>query len=571
MQVPVLASITSYATAKAALVPLVLAALLVDAAIIAIWYILGYVLNNSGVRQSARAELNQLIGTALLIVIITGVLVIFGGFFQSMLSHSTLLGQPALNKICTNLDNSPLYILSSGHPGFNSVLCGTISGGAPDAITSQIDYPLAASGVVIANMTNQAVMQVNDFFVVDSYIGFLKSFSPAFGICVAEVPDSGVCVFPLPVPPPAFYLGISYTPLAGLSMVYSAMASEGVLIMSAVYSFIMQLSFVSLFLFLWPYLIFVGLVLRATFFTRKIGGLFIAVAIGAIFFFPMVFAIQYLTLGNGFGNVSGYGNIFSGTGSISYTYGFNGILANPQIALPAPGASCSATESAPYAGENVLCQQYDYSTFPPTPGTVFFAANVLDVYPNGTTVVNLDYQGEYVVQNDYLSATNPSVMYANPTGFRMEIRLATFGYPISPSLSLSGGQSYVPNFYVFPSVKAIANYYGCWPPNGGSLGAFGGELEDIAFEWIPFLNIAQFFESLGGGLVNGAPDPNLPAECHPSNAVPLLFAYADMYGIYGVSAYLLPILNILITLAAIIGLSSLLGGDTSLGGIGRLI
>ena len=51
----------------------------------------------------------------------------------------------------------------------------------------------------------------------------------------------------------------------------------------------------------------------------------------------------------------------------------------------------------------------------------------------------------------------------------------------------------------------------------------------------------------------------------------MLFMIMNAYGIIGIPAYWLPIMNLVITLSGIIGLSGLLGGDTSMAGLGNLV
>jgi hypothetical protein len=60
-------------------------------------------------------------------------------------------------------------------------------------------------------------------------------------------------------------------------------------------------------------------------------------------------------------------------------------------------------------------------------------------------------------------------------------------------------------------------------------------------------------------------------QCTPPEAEAMLFSLVNSYGMYGINAYFLPILDLLITISAIIGLSGLLGGDTELAGLSKLI
>ncbi|MGC8710339.1 MAG: hypothetical protein ACP5RF_01890 [Candidatus Micrarchaeia archaeon] len=121
------------------------------------------------------------------------------------------------------------------------------------------------------------------------------------------------------------------------------------------------------------------------------------------------------------------------------------------------------------------------------------------------------------------------------------------------------------NFYVFPNVSNVINYYGCWP--------FGGlyveELKDSAFFAIPAAGAIDFIFGFIGGIVGSL--PYMPTACTQDNALALVFHLTDLYGIIGVTGYILPVLNILILITAIKGLSSLLGGDTNLAGLGNLV
>ncbi|MCL4379178.1 MAG: hypothetical protein M1160_02765 [Candidatus Marsarchaeota archaeon] len=478
---------TLFPSVQASLVPLVVAALLLDGLIIGIWYMLGYMLNNGSLKQSARAELYQLIGTAVIMVVIIFSLALFSGLFVSMLNGTDLLSHTAISNLCNTVSNNaapggstPVPLLTKSN-GFGAILCSVASSPSKD-ITYQIDYPLAASGVVLENLTYQSIVNINSLFVFDSYLGFLSKFTPTFSICTTGPTQ---CLIP-PIPfvvatYPVYDAEISGTPLAGLNMIYGGMTTLGVLLTTAVEAFVLQLTFVSLFLYIWPFLIFIGLVLRATMFTRKIGGLFIAVAVGAVLFYPLSFSIQYLTLGRGLANVPVYSpsNVLSPLpNSISTIYGFN----------------------APTSG----------------------------FYPIGAL------PGD----NGDLSGGTVS------------------------------GSAYVPNFYVFPSIASIVAANGCWPPYGNP--PIAESLDGLA-ELVPFVSLVSLVGALAGSLVAGAPFLVVPYQCSPSQAESTLFMLVNSYGIYGISAYLLPILNIMITLSAIIGLSGILGGDTQLLGLAKFV
>lgn len=277
-------------------------------------------------------------------------------------------------------------------------------------------------------------------------------------------------------------LEVEETPLAGYSMVYDAMRPIGTLMATSLESFIAQLSIIALLLYAWPYLIFVGLLFRALPFTRKIGGLFIAIGIGAIIIFPTVFAIEYLSLGQGLG-ASTIGG--STTSDIASAYGFNSVSSNSLFELPTLASS----------------------------GTLGIGATI--------------------------------------------------------------GPNYVTNFYVEPSIEAIGLSNNCWPPAGSVLATVAG---DTLFLITPGLGtvagVLSFLRgALGFVLPSSLPSLLVPfgAACTPAGVSQTLFMILNAYGIIGVVAYWLPLINIIITFTAITGLSGLFGGDTELAGLAKIL
>jgi hypothetical protein len=67
------------------------------------------------------------------------------------------------------------------------------------------------------------------------------------------------------------------------------------------------------------------------------------------------------------------------------------------------------------------------------------------------------------------------------------------------------------------------------------------------------------------------PELQVFPQCTLQSGQQTLFDLTQAYGTIGVTAYFLPILNILLTVSFVIGLSGLLGGDTSLAGLSRLV
>jgi hypothetical protein len=366
--------------------------------------------------------------------------------------------------------------------------------------------------VVTANLTDQTAIALNQTFVLDSYLMFLKGFALTIGLCyqtsIPPAPSPPTCASlpffgapPLPAVPYIFYLKWSQTPLAGLDLIRQSLPTLSNLLYMALGSFLVQLTFINIFLYIWPFLIFFGLVLRGIYFLRKTGGLLIAIAIGALLFYPTVFGIEYL--------------------------GAN----NPTITQPQINAQTGVS-------------------FQQSPNLLTFCGS------------------------------------------------SSYEYPI--------------NFFVLPSIQGIAQDCHCWP----SWGIFGSEMGDVAAVNQPFFlgagvvdKIANTFTGLLSG-ITGQPATtfgcsNGPSSCGTFDLSSLLFAWGapscsigtyapapnggigqssgtdggegtivgvtQAYGLIGVTAYFLPIINILITLAAIRGLSGLLGGDVNIAGLSRFV
>ena len=482
----IILQLPSFSNVKSDLIPLAFIALLLDSVIIGIWYMVATLLQNPGARESAKNEFYQFVGTIILISIIIFVITTFGVIFYNGLNSTSLMSSSSIYSLCNSIaTHSQLGILNPSHsvtshsasllvqsssssaafPG----LCSLVN--SPSSLTEMVDYPLAASGVIMANMTNQTANNMNSFFVYDAFLGFLETVSPTIRYC--GNPAFVLCLGPIPSPE-IFFLTVSFTPYAGISLIYKTLAALGSVLNLAFESFVIQLNFITIFIYVWPYLLFTGIIFRATIFTRKIGGLFIAVAIGVILFYPSVFAIEYLSLGNGIGSALTASS--SSTISIASAYGFNSLLSENTTYIP----------SSVY---NSISKSYD---------------------------------------------------------------------------------PYVVNFYDMPQIKYAGKAYGCWPAGGNLIQA---EAEDIAYLFIPFSSIASMINVAASSVISADPIKSfyLPSYCPPAAAVDTLYTLMDEYGVISVSAYFLPIINILIGLTGIIGLSGLLGGDTELAGLSRLV
>ncbi len=489
LTLPVLLQAT-YGSVRAELLPLALIAVLLDAAIVGAWYLLGVLLNNSGMKGAARLEFLQVMGTAIIAIIIVGFFGSFGGVLTGAFSTVPSLSSTTVSALCTGImQSSRLNILSSAGPANAfSFLGGVYQQGqqllafpgicsyvaATGTLDQQVNYPLAATAVITANLTNQTAKMLNDVYILNEYTSYLAGVTGLLGLGVRNVK-----------------LDATYSPYAGYGAAADAIGTVGTLAAFSMQIYIAELTVVSMLLYIWPYLLFLGLVLRATTFTRKIGGLFIAVALGAVLIYPAVFALEYTA--NGIGN--GLSNVVGGQASVLQ-----------------------------------LLQQ---SQLPPS--EVYGFNSITD-----SPLLKIDY-------------TNSSTSQVRPA------------------------PTYTANFFVLPNVALISQHYSCWPTVAGSTSLAGAEFLNTLSFMVPAVSQIRFLLPFFGGLTGSSaltgalPHFLVPYSCNAQEVQDIAFALFNVYGLTVVTAILLPIFNIMITLAGIIGLSGLFGGDVSLAGLGRLV
>lgn len=367
---PMVMQVVTYSSVQAAWLPLVFLAVLLDGTVVGAWYMIGYLLNNNAMKASARAEYGQFIGTGIMAVLVVILMGTVSTMLVSSMEATPLLNSQTMSAMCSNIGNyntasgtrlvNYLAVLSSSpnivHSTGFSFLAGSASGTgfpglcayvaqqhtSPTADT-QLDYPLAVSAIILANQTNQTAANFQRLYVLDSYIGYQASIVPSFSLCLQLPTDIGPCVSPLTaqVDPPLMILNATYNPYDAYKMPYKSVETVGGMMGYSLEMFMAELVTTSVFLYIWPFLLFLGFVLRATPFTRKIGGLFIAIALGIVLIYPTVFAIEYLSSANGLSTAinSVQGSMAE---SIAQAYGFNAITSNAITAIDYSNSSSPA-------------------------------------------------------------------------------------------------------------------------------------------------------------------------------------------------------------------------------------
>ncbi len=271
--------------------PVIMLGVMAGVALTVIFYMIGALLGNSRVKAGAINEFEQSLGTAGLAVMI---IIVLSLFCQAAQSSTNVLSPSSIKTICNQLNNANLDFVSS-NPTTDAptyTLChGVISQAGGTDITSNLDYGLAATYIIAANLTNQTVRNLNAIFVFDQYIGFLQNFNPYVSICVPQV-DCLAGTFDITYK-------ISYSPFRGYNVFIGNPTFQFAVVIDTVfYSLLLQMLAIIVFLFTWPYILAAGLLLRTTFFTRRVGGLLIAIVLTGLIIYPLIFLFEYVSLSN---------------------------------------------------------------------------------------------------------------------------------------------------------------------------------------------------------------------------------------------------------------------------------
>jgi len=442
-------------------------AILIGIFIVSFIYFAGSLLNSSRIKETAINELGQLIGTVIIAVIVIAIVEFFGSASVTALTANTIGGN--IIQICQQLSNDQFNLVDSNSitsptnticAATNSIYSNIQNGGGSSIGTALFaDYDLMASYIIVANLTSQMAQNLNALYQYENYIGFLSTFSPVDTFCISAEPapplGGATCIIPLI--PRALSMSVSFTPYKGyiiLKEISKSIEIQGYMIFEI---YLVELLSIIAFIYVWPYLLAAGIILKASMFTRRVGGMLIGIVIAGLIIFPIIFLMEYAALNNA------------------------------------------------------------------TLGPIGASPNTIPVF----TMKGLSLTGNHVVYN-----------------------------------------SNTINFFVFPNATNIVNYYGCYPYLGN---IYLSELSISAYYLLPSIGLQGM---LTYGMLGGATSslPYIPVfSCQPQNALALIFNFADLYGIIGVTGYILPIINILILFSAIKGISQLMGGDTNLLGLGRLV
>ena len=508
-------------------VPVIFAASLLAVLLAGVYYLIGYLLNNNRIRASAISELEQAGGSVLLVVLIIGVLYLVGT--STSVSFTGILGNHVsdFSNICNNyLSGAQVSMLNSnkfdnGLPEPTTAVCQNLIGaggpkvGAADQITTNIDFGLAATYVVIANMTNESIGELNSLYNFESLIFFLRNLNPFIGECFPAT-----CVDPLA--PTVENLQLMYKPYGGYVLHRTIMPMIVTQAILSNYMMILELIIVLMLLLFWPYLLGAGILLRTVPFTRRAGGLIIAATVVGVLILPTLFLIEYSALSN------------------LHNQPFIGSSQIPGMALCGFGATGQSN-----------------------------GANILYCYTSATQL-----KTSYIYKGVQPSGFKPTMNAC------LSMPTSSMGNPFNkqPPCYVMMNLS----LYAFPNAANLISFYSCYP-NGSSI--LPTEMTILTATLVsnallPVTALLSLFVnnfSIGSnGLIDfffSGPTGNVTciSQVAPHNIVAAITSLINMYGIIAVAGFILPILNALIMLSAMTGLSSLIGGETTIIGLSRFL
>jgi roadblock/LC7 domain-containing protein len=492
--------------------PVIFLAVVLGVMIAAVYYTIGVFLANNKIKSNAISELGQTLGTGIVTVIIVSIFALVG---SGQLSLVQLLSPSSIGTVCNQLSASQLDMLNSGGANPSNTICSyvsSLSSGTTGADpTPYIDYGLFYSYVILANLTDQAANNLNAFYLFSGWTGFLSEFTARSTVCT----PSPSCLIP-GTQKLSFSVALQYKPLAGYSTITNMISSAQFEAVLVFYLMIMQLLFITLFLFIWPYLLAAGIIMQATFFTRKLGGVLIGMSLAAVLVYPVLLGMEY----------SAFSNLNLGP------IGSNNLPAIPLYELPQSG--------------NAI------------------------VYGVSTT------QSGYVLANTISNSGCPNgdYVYENVCGYSGTITSGCVLQLSGTQELCSGTASSNVNFFILPSATNVLRYYSCMPDS-----LINDEAYFTSFYLAPGFGLGTALFGSVGSFATGVPTTPLSFwpigstqyACTPDRAINAALALANLYGISFVSGVMLPLINVLVALAAMTGFSTLLGGDKDILGLSNLI
>jgi hypothetical protein len=284
---------------------------------VAIAFMAGRGLSHVGLQSWAKDELYQAMASALIIVTILGFV-----YFLSGLSASLALQSSATMNACTadsdcsdvgdkvchfDLDCGPGRVCqqsgsiplpvgegrcSNGFKCINGACtmnCQTLVG-AYNPANPDPSYHIVCARKMLNLSEGVMIIQADQLLNVNMRVQLLNAFQKGFDVSPNQITGQSL-LYPWPIPALLAY-GISIYPYAGVSMISDALGFIFPLLFAWISSFIAQEYFLAIIQSaLFPVLLAAGVILRTFFFTRRLGGLLLAISIGLYTVYPLMYLL----------------------------------------------------------------------------------------------------------------------------------------------------------------------------------------------------------------------------------------------------------------------------------------
>lgn len=592
--------------------PIILTAAVTVISLTVLYYFAGIALNNSRIRASAQIEIQQALGTILLIVIILGIMYMIGSgtglAYQSLLSGGPNSVTNGLDNLCTKvLPNSQVGFLnptatSAHYPGYSgpapyptgpypdlpqetNAVCQIITGGSGlDPATQNLDYGLAATYVITANLTNQSIEELNALYNFDSFTFFLRGIQSYASIC-----EPVTCFLPFT----ARYQEstLYYKLFNGYVLHRTVMPSVITQANISIYLFVSEMILIIILLLTWPYLLAAGILLRLFTVTRRAGGFIIAAVITGTILYPTLFMFQYA----GLSNLAPLGSTAAPAPGQIQALGASSIPASVSLCGVSINTPVISTYTTPQPGEPAITTEYELFCYTPSEELPINA-----IYYNLQPSCNTG-QNPPAGAGCATSAANNNCGIDFP-GWKSTSGIICACAAGTSTMTTTSPTTQVPtcyvqkdlSFYTFPSEADVIRLHTCYPPDyanneyysntgtgpSGMMAIEVGVINalDKRSPLTVLLTLSTVFSQLTGASVPASglsPIGDLGAvPCNsiaPQNLLAALEATINLYGIISVVGFILPIINVLMLISATFGLSQLLGGETNIIGLSRFI
>ena len=251
-----------------------LTAVLLSILFVSLAYMFGYAFRQPQLAAWARNELYQALASAFIVGIAVGTVYFVSNLSLYLAVYKT--GGSDYGTICPG----------AAAPTEAPSLIEQVFGGGG---TKPCDYHINKAIDILRNGQSVMITQADQLLNVMMRISFVEALGKYYDLSIS--PGGPFPLWPWPHPA-KFAFGISFSPYPGVSMFRDAVAIFFPLLFMWIASFIAQELFLRMIRdALFPLLLTLGIILRVFFFTRKIGGLLISIALSLYTIYPLMYIL----------------------------------------------------------------------------------------------------------------------------------------------------------------------------------------------------------------------------------------------------------------------------------------